>query len=64
MENPEESLLDEFSERFKHKDKSIAPPTQYLGNKVTQVTLGNCTTCWRFSSSPYVQNNFKNVEEH
>jgi len=64
MENPEEFLLDEFSERFKLKEKYIAPPTQYLGNKVTQVTLENGTTCWSFSSSQYVQNAVKNVEEH
>ena len=40
------------------------PPTQYLSNKVSQVTLENGTKCWSFSSSQYVQSAVKNVEEY
>ena len=64
MENPKEFLLNEFGKRFKLKETSIAPPTQYLGNKVSQVTLENGTKCWSFSSSQYIQNAVKNVEKH
>ena len=64
MEDPETFLRNEFGERFKLKETSIAPPSQYLGNKVSQVTLDNGTKCWSFSSSQYIQNAVKNVEEH
>ena len=48
-------LLEEFVQRFKLKAKSIGPPTQYLGNKVSNVTLDDGTTCWSISSSQYIQ---------
>ena len=64
MENSEEFLWNDFGERLKLKETSIVPPTQYLGNKVSQVTLDNGTKCWSFSSSQYIQNAVKNVEEH
>ena len=64
MEDPKKFLLDEFSKRFKLKEKSIGPPTQYLGNKVSQVTLDNGTTCWSISSSQYIQAAVENVEKH
>ena len=49
---------------FTLKETSIAPPTQYLDKKTSQVTLGNVTKCWDFSSSKYIQNAVKNVEYH
>ena len=64
MENPEQFLIEEFSQCFKLKETSIGPPTQYLGNKVSQVTLSNGTTCWSISSSQYIQAAVKNVEDH
>ena len=64
MESPEKFLREEIGTRFTLKESSIAPPTQYLGNKVSQVTLENGNKCWSFSSSQYVQNAVKNVEEH
>ncbi len=65
MEEPERFLREELGRRFTLKDeKSIEPPTQYLGNKVSQVTLENGVTCWSFSSSQYVQNAIKNVEDY
>ena len=50
--------------RFTIKEKSIGPPTQYLGNKVSQVTMQNGVKCWSFSSSQYVQSAVKNVEDY
>ena len=64
MENPGKFLSTEFGQLFKLKEKSIGPPTQYLGNKVSQVTLDNGTTCWSISSSQYIQAAVKNVEDH
>ena len=64
MENPEKFLLQEFGQRFKLKEKSIGPPTQYLGNKVSNVTLADGTKCWSISSSQYIQAAVSNVIEH
>ena len=64
MEEPERFLCDELGNVFTLKEKSIGPPTQYLGNKVSQVTLENGTKCWIFSSSQYVQRAVKNVEDY
>ena len=44
--------------------KSIGPTTQYLGDKVPQVTLDNGTICWSISLSQYIQAAVKNVEDH
>ena len=62
MEEPERFIRDELGSRFTIKPKSIGPPTQYLGNKTTEVTLENGKKCWSFSSSQYVQNAVSNVE--
>ena len=64
MEEPKKFIISELGSRFTIKPKSIGPPTQYLGNKVSEVTLDNGTKCWSFSSSQYVQNAIKNVEDH
>ena len=64
MENPANFLRGEIGTRFTLKEKSIGPPTQYLGNKVSQVTLENGRKCWSFSSSQYIQNAVGNVESH
>ena len=63
MENPESFLKDEIGEIFTVKPSSIGPPTQYLGNKVSQVELDS-VKCWSFSSSQNVKSAVKNVEEH
>ena len=47
---------------FYIKDGSVGPPTIYLGNKVSKVTLANGQQAWGFSSSQYVQNAVKNIE--
>ena len=38
MEDPEAYIQNELDSRFTVKSKLIGPPTQYLGNKVSQVT--------------------------
>ena len=45
------------------KEESIGPPSKYLGGKLREVELDNGTKCWTFSSSQYVQDAVKNVEE-
>ena len=64
MEEPERFLCDELGNVFTLKEKSIGPPTKYLGNKASQVTLENGTKCWSFSSYQYVQSAVKNVEDY
>jgi hypothetical protein len=64
MEEPELFIRQELGSRFTIKPKSIGPPSQYLGNKVSEVTLENGTKCWSFSSSQYVQNAVSNVETY
>ena len=64
MESPEQFLRTELGSYFTIKEKSIGPPTQYLGNKVSQVTMSNDQKCWSFSSSQYVQSAVSNVEAY
>ena len=64
MEEPERFLRRELGIWFTIKEKSIGPPSQYLGNKVSQVTLENGVQCWCFSSSQYIQNSIQNVEDY
>ena len=64
MEYPERFIREELSNCFVVKPNSIGPPTQYLGNKVSNVQLENGRHAWSFSSSQYVQSAVKNVEEH
>ena len=63
-EDPESFIRKEIGEIFTVKEKSIGPPSQYLGNKVLKVELDNGVKCWGFSSSQYVQNAVRNVEEY
>ena len=59
-----ESVLKEIGKYWTLKPSSVGPPSIYLGNKVTKVTLENNVTCWSFSSSQYVQAAVANVETH
>ena len=61
MEKPEDFIKNELGSRFVVKPKSIGKPTQYLGNKVSHVTLDNGRHAWSFSSSQYVQSAVQNV---
>ena len=62
-QDPEKILRAEIGKHFTLKEKSIGPPKIYLGGKVGKVTLENGQKCWGYSSSQYVQNAVKNVEE-
>ena len=64
MTKPEDFIKKELASYFTIKEKSIGPPTQYLGNKVSQVAMVNGAKCLSFNSSQYVQGSVKNVEDH
>ena len=53
-----------LGEYFGLKEESIGHPTIYLGGKIRLVTLDNGIKCSGYSSSQYVQNGIKNVEQH
>ena len=61
---PREVLEKEIGKYWTMKKDSIGPPTIYLGNKVSNVTLANGIKAWSFSSSQYVQNAVENVERY
>ena len=64
MKEPETFVREELGKRFTLKKKSIGSSEQFLGNKVSLVTLENGVKCWSFSSSQYVQAAVKNVEDY
>jgi hypothetical protein len=57
-------LEDQIGKYFLIKPGSVGPPTLYLGNKVSSVTLENEVQAWSFSSSQYVQNAVSNIEKY
>ena len=61
MQNPEDFICHELGKRCVVKSNSFGPPTQYLGNKVSYITLYNGQSVWSFSSYHYVQDAVKNV---
>ena len=61
MEVPQRFIREELGNLFAVKEKSIGRPTQYLGNKVSHITLEDGTKCWSLSSSQYIQNVIRNV---
>jgi hypothetical protein len=63
-ELPDAIIYKEIGKMWTMKKSSIGPPTIYLGNKVTKVTLENDVTCWSFSSSQYVQAVVINTEKY
>ena len=62
--NAENILRKEIGKYFYVKEGSVGPPSIYLGNKVSKVTLDNGQEAWSFSSSQYVQAAVSNVEEY
>ena len=60
MESPEQFIREELDSYFVVKPKSIGKPTQYLGNKVTEVTLDNGASA-TFSRKGRV---YQNVQHH
>ena len=63
-ENAERILRQEIGVHFTLKPDSIKPPSQYLGGKLSNVTLVNGQKAWSFSPSQYVQEAVRNVEDH
>ena len=61
IKNTEYCIRNELDKIFVVKPNSIRPPTQYLGNKVSCVTLDNGRSAWSFSLSEYVQESVKYV---
>ena len=61
---PREVLEKEIGKYWTMKPGSVGPPTIYLGNKVSKVTLENGVKAWSFSSSQYVQGAVSNVETY
>ena len=62
-ENPNPTLL-QIDKYFPTKTASLGPPKTYLGGTVSKIQLPNCVHAWAFSSSQYVHEAFKSVEEH
>jgi hypothetical protein len=60
----ERILRDGIGRYFELKEESIGPPTLYLGGHLRQVELTNGVKAWAFSSSQYVQEAVKNVEQY
>ncbi len=60
----ERILRDGIGRYFELKEESIGPPTIYLGGHLRQVELTNGVKAWAFSSSQYVQEAVKNVEQY
>ena len=61
---PRDVLEKEIGKYWTMKKGSVGPPTIYLGNKVSHVTLVNGVKAWSFSSSQYVQGAVENVERY
>ena len=57
-------ILTELNGFFTLKKSSIGPPKIYLGSTISQVTLPNGVKAWASSSSQYVKEAVKNVEEY
>ena len=60
----EKTLREEIGNYFKLKDNSIGPPEVYLGGNMRQVKIYNGSKAWAFSSSQYVVEAVKNVEQY
>lgn len=61
-EDPKDALL-QLDKYFPMKPDSLGPPKIYLGGKVSKVQLPNGVSAWAFSSSQYVHEAIRAVEE-
>ena len=62
-ENPKPALL-QFKKYFPIKPASLGPPKTCIGGTVSKIQLPNGVHAWEFSSSQYVHEAVKSVEEH
>ncbi len=60
----EQVLRLEIGQHFVLPKELIGKPSNYLGEKLQEVTLENGVVAWAFGSCQYVQLAVKNVEEH
>jgi hypothetical protein len=60
--NPKDILM-KLNKYFKLEPDSIHPPDDYLGTKIKKTVLRNGASAWGQSSSQYVRNAVKNLEE-
>ena len=61
-EDPKDALL-HLDKYFPMKPDSLGPPKIYLAGKVSKVQLSNGVSAWAFSSSQYVHESIRAVEE-
>ena len=57
-------IREQLGKYQKIKEKSIAPPNIYLGNKVSHVILEGGAKAWSLSLSQYIQASVANVEKY
>ena len=62
--NDPKSIIEAINQRFKIKEGSTGPPTQYLGATISQYQLSDGTMAWAMSSDEYVKAALVNVEEY
>ena len=62
-ENPKPARL-QVEKYFPIKPASLGPPKTYLGGTVSKIQLPNGVHDWAFSSSQYVHEAVKSMEEH
>ena len=63
-DNAESILKEEIGKYFELKPESIGPPSLYLGGHLRLVQIDDGTKAWAFSSTQYVQDAVRNVEEY
>ena len=61
MQNPKDFICHEIGKRFLMKPNLIGPLNQYLGDKMSYLTLDNDQSAWSFSLSQYIQDTVTNV---
>lgn len=59
-----DTMLRELDKYFPMKEGSIGDPDIYLGSKLRRIKLDNGASAWSMSSSKYVQDAVRNVEEY
>ena len=64
LDNAEKILRNEIGKSFWLKEKSIGDPGKYIGGKLRKVKINNVIDYWEFSSTQYVQDSVKNVEQY
>ena len=64
LDNAEKILRNEIGKSLWLKEKSIGDLGKYLGGELRKVKLNNGIDFWELSSTQYVQDAVKNVEQY